>query len=113
LRDELFTMRMSKEERSRLDRAATHRGMKAAQLIRAWLEREEKAIGADRLAAHDASTFAEAQALYESSGGRDRGDAAESQFYEENGERRYALQTRTLILETFRVMKNGRLRVDR
>jgi hypothetical protein len=106
----LFTMRMSTEERGRLDRIATHRGVKAARLIREWLQREESDIGIDRLTSNNASTFAEAQARYEQGGRQGRGDEAESAFYEEDGKRMYALQTRSVVLAIFKVLRNGHLR---
>ena len=106
-------MRMSEEERGRLERVATHRGVTAARLIRDWLEREEGETGIDRMTVHGSSTFAEAQALYERGGGQGRGDPEESTFYDEDGERLYLLQTRSVVLGVFKVLRNGHLRARR
>jgi hypothetical protein len=124
MRDGLFTMRMSGEERARLERVAKMKGQTSSALIRLWLQREERALAivqpkpgpvqARRSSAP--SLFEQAQKLHKPTypmPGRTYGDPELSAVVEEDGRRYFVLQTATSVLDTFRISKRGRLRKER
>jgi predicted DNA binding CopG/RHH family protein len=47
MRERMFTMRLSEEESTRLDKLAAHYGLNAAGLIRMLLKKEERGLASE------------------------------------------------------------------
>jgi predicted DNA binding CopG/RHH family protein len=56
MRERMFTMRLSEEESTRLDKLAAHYGLNAAGLIRMVLKKEERALAVETAAPKPAKT---------------------------------------------------------